>query len=107
MIVPFDGKGRIGRELFARLVDPPPGAADDPGEDQSLSLGPAFRETPLNEKLVGATLCDFGRRHGVAELSIGAAGRGSEICRLQRNWGRRRHIAILFTELAFNWTDDE
>jgi hypothetical protein len=29
----------------------------------------------------------------------------SAVC--EGNWGRRRHIAILFTELAFNWTDDE
>jgi hypothetical protein len=35
-----------------------------------LSLGPAFREPPLDEKLVGPAFCDFARRHGVAELSM-------------------------------------
>ena len=53
MIVAFDGKRRIGRELLARLVDPPSSAADNPGEDQRLSLGPAFRQSPFDEKLVG------------------------------------------------------
>ena len=57
MVVPLDGKRRIGRELFARLFDPPPGAIDDPGEDQRLSLGPAFGKTPLDEELIGPPLC--------------------------------------------------
>jgi hypothetical protein len=48
MIMAFDGKRRIRRELFSRFVDPPSGAADDPGENQRLSLGPAFCETPLD-----------------------------------------------------------
>jgi hypothetical protein len=48
MSVTLNGERRIGGELFARLVDPLAGAADDSGEDQRLSLGPAFCETPLD-----------------------------------------------------------
>src|SRR5260370_28210900 len=79
MIVPFDGKRRIRRELFARLVDPPSSAADDPGEDQRLCLGPAFRETPLDEKLLGPALCNFERTPGVAVLLLYARGPGGKI----------------------------
>src|SRR5260370_19828576 len=89
MIVPFDGKRRIRRELFARFVDTPSSAADDPGEDPRLCLGPAFRETPLDEKLVGPALCNFERRHGVAELSMYAGGRGGKIGCLRRKLGAK------------------
>jgi hypothetical protein len=61
MVVPFDGKRRIRGELFARLFDPPPGAADNPGEDQRLRPRPAFGQTLLNEKLIGPPLRRFWR----------------------------------------------
>jgi hypothetical protein len=52
MVVPLNDKCGIRRELFTRLLDPPPGAADVAGEDQRLSLGPAFGQALLDEKLI-------------------------------------------------------
>jgi hypothetical protein len=49
MIAPLECERCICGQLLARLVDPPPGRADEAGEDQSLCLGPAFGETLLDE----------------------------------------------------------
>jgi hypothetical protein len=47
--------GRVGDRL-ARFVDSPLAFIDKPGEDQRLRFGPAFGETAIDEKLVGAAL---------------------------------------------------
>jgi hypothetical protein len=61
MVVPLDGERRIRCELFPRLFDPPPGAIDDPGEDQRLRPGAAFGQAPLDDKLIGAPLSGLRR----------------------------------------------
>jgi len=43
MISVLEHERRVGRELFAWLVDAPLAAADQAGEDQRLRLCPAFR----------------------------------------------------------------
>jgi hypothetical protein len=60
MGVPLDGERRIRWKLLARLVDPPPGAADNPGEDQGLRPGAAFGQALLDEELIGPPfLCSY------------------------------------------------
>jgi len=59
MVVSRDGERRIDCKLLARLVDAPSGASDDPGEDQSLRLSPAFGHAKVDEKLIGPPLCGF------------------------------------------------
>jgi hypothetical protein len=66
----FDGQRRIRRELLARLVDPPPGAADNPGEDQRLRLRPAFGQALVDKKLIGTLLCDSYRRHDSKRINL-------------------------------------
>jgi hypothetical protein len=56
VIAPFEYERRLGAELLAGLFDQPPGAADEAGEDQCLCLRPAFRETLLDEQLIGPLL---------------------------------------------------
>ena len=56
MVGSRDAQRRISRELLARLVDPPPGAADDPGEDQRLRFRAAFGQALLDEELIGPRL---------------------------------------------------
>src|SRR5271165_3780914 len=88
MIVPLDGKRRIRRELFARLVDPPPGAADDPGEDQRLGLGSTFGKTPLDEELIGPPLRGLGVRHGVPKAFDRQVPRNLGLRSAHRNFAR-------------------
>jgi hypothetical protein len=59
MVVSRDGERRIHCKLLARLADAPSGAADNPGEDQSLRLSPAVGHAKVDEKLIGPPLCGF------------------------------------------------
>src|ERR687887_69796 len=56
VIAPFEGERGVWGELFARLVNPPPDTADEPGEDQRVRFRAALDETLLYQKLVGPPL---------------------------------------------------
>jgi len=56
VIAALDRQCNIDRDLVASLVDPPAAGIDETSKDQRLRPGPAFRQAPLGEKLIGPPL---------------------------------------------------
>jgi hypothetical protein len=52
MVATFDRQCGFGGKPIAGLVDPPFAGVDETGKDQRLRLGPALRQSALDQQLI-------------------------------------------------------